>query len=113
MKVSRLLDFFCYRLVSLALLIADMVYILMPLSNCNPGSLEGSKIKGKIVVCKNSDGSYSKKAKVEGVKSLGGLGILLVDNRERAVAFPYGDFPLTVVSSQEADGIFLYMNSTG
>ncbi|KAF8406620.1 hypothetical protein HHK36_008710 [Tetracentron sinense] len=63
--------------------------------NCNPDSLDGDKIKGKIVLCDHSDDSFSKREKMEGVKSLEGIGLVLIDDLERAVAFTYGAFPMT------------------
>ncbi|XP_068645601.1 CO(2)-response secreted protease-like [Aristolochia californica] len=81
-------------------------------SNCNPDALDGDKIKGKIVLCQHADGSYSKRQKMAEVKSLGGLGVILVDDIEKPVAFPYGPSPLTVVTSKEAEEILSYINST-
>ncbi|MCL7024908.1 hypothetical protein MKW94_007739, partial [Papaver nudicaule] len=80
--------------------------------NCNPDSLESKKINGTIVVCEHSDSSYTKKEKMEEVKDKGGIGLVLIDDLERLVAFPYGAFPLTVVSSAESTEILSYINST-
>ncbi|XP_010266013.1 PREDICTED: CO(2)-response secreted protease-like [Nelumbo nucifera] len=81
--------------------------------NCNPDALDGAKIKGEIVLCQHSQRYYSKREKMEEVKSLGGIGLILIDDLERAVAFTYGEFPMTVISSKDADDIFSYINSTG
>ncbi|KAI3846359.1 hypothetical protein MKX03_035518 [Papaver bracteatum] len=80
--------------------------------NCNPDSLESKKINGTIVVCEHSDSSYTKKEKMEEVREKGGIGLILIDDLERFVAFPYGAFPLTVVSSKESTEILSYINST-
>lgn len=80
--------------------------------NCNPGSMDAAKIKGKIVVCDNDDNEYSEKSKLEVVKDLGGVGLILVDDEETSVASAYSTFPMTVVSSKDASEILSYMNST-
>ncbi|KAL4187380.1 hypothetical protein AMTRI_Chr09g38770 [Amborella trichopoda] len=80
--------------------------------NCNPGSLDGEKIKGKIVLCQHTDQGYSKKEKMNGVKSLGGFGVALVDNEERYVAFDYDTFPATALSSASAKEVLSHINST-
>ncbi|KAK3424934.1 hypothetical protein EUGRSUZ_F01673 [Eucalyptus grandis] len=80
--------------------------------NCNPSSMDATKIKGKIVVCDNDDNEYSKESKLEEVKDLGGVGLILVDDEERSVTSTYGTFPMTVVSSKDASEILSYMNSS-
>ncbi|XP_043712705.1 CO(2)-response secreted protease-like [Telopea speciosissima] len=80
--------------------------------NCNPDALDGAKIEGKIVLCDQTDGSYSKREKSDGVKSLGGLGIVVVDDIERSVALTTGSFPMTAISSKDFAGILSYINST-
>ena len=80
--------------------------------NCKPDSLEENKIKGRIVLCDNDDGEYSPKEKLDELKRLGGVGLVLNDDETRAVASRYGDFPLTVVSSMDASEILSYINST-
>ena len=47
--------------------------------NCNPDSMDGEMIKGKIVLCDNDDNSYSIHDKEDEVQSLGGIGLVLVD----------------------------------
>ncbi|XP_042493763.1 CO(2)-response secreted protease-like [Macadamia integrifolia] len=80
--------------------------------NCNPGGLDGAKIKGKIVLCEQADGSYSKREKIDALKSLGGVGMVLVDDLEKMVALSSGSFPFTVVSSNDSADILSYINST-
>lgn len=74
--------------------------------------MDAAKIEGKIVVCDNDDNEYSEKSKLEEVKDLGGVGLILVDDEQRSVASIYGAFPMTVVSSEDASEILSYMNST-
>lgn len=83
-------------------------------SACEPDTLDQNKIKGKIVLCEHSEDEdgYSKRSKMEGVKSLGGVGLILINDQERAVASTYGDFPATMISSDAADEILSYINST-
>ncbi|KAF8053655.1 hypothetical protein N665_1387s0013 [Sinapis alba] len=79
---------------------------------CDYSSLDQEKVKGKIVLCENLDGSsYASSARDE-VKSKGGIGCIFVDDRTRAVASGYGTFPTTVIDSKEAAEIFSYINST-
>ncbi|EXB60669.1 Subtilisin-like protease [Morus notabilis] len=80
-------------------------------SNCQGDSLEENAVKGKIVVCERTDG-YSVYDKRDTVKSLGGLGVVIVDDESRAVAENYKSFPATVISSKDAADILSYMNST-
>lgn len=84
----------------------------MVFRTCDYGSLDQEKVKGKIVLCENVDGSsYASSARDE-VKSKGGIGCIFVDDRSRAVASAYGAFPTTVIDSKEAAEIFSYLNST-
>lgn len=80
-------------------------------SNCDETSLDTTKIKGKIVICESDDheGAY---AKVDAVKSLGGIGVIVIDDRSRAVAENYEEFPATVISSNDSKAILAYLNST-
>lgn len=80
--------------------------------NCNPYALDGEKVKGKIVLCEHSDRGYSKTLKLLGVKGIGGVGLVLIDDPEIHVAAVYGNFPMTVISSSDASTIFSYLNSS-
>ncbi|KAL5706426.1 hypothetical protein ACHQM5_024594 [Ranunculus cassubicifolius] len=80
--------------------------------NCHPNALDGNKIKGNIVICDHQDDSYSKKGIREGIKGLGGIGLILIDDLESSVASSSGDFPMAMVSSKEATKILSYINST-
>lgn len=73
--------------------------------------MEENAVKGKIVVCERTD-DYSVYDKRDTVKSLGGLGVVIVDDASRAVAENYKSFPATVVGSKDAKVILSYINST-
>ncbi|KAF7817661.1 CO(2)-response secreted protease [Senna tora] len=79
---------------------------------CHPGSLDGSKVKGKIVVCDGKNDVYSTSEKIETVKESGGIGMVHVQDQSRAVASSYGAFPATVINSKDALPLFQYLNST-
>ncbi|KAK2982266.1 hypothetical protein RJ640_020818, partial [Escallonia rubra] len=80
--------------------------------NCDPGSLDGTKVKGKILLCENKDGEYSYKEKLEEVVRLGGIGLILIDDDFRAVASNYRSFPMTAVTSKDGAEILSYIKST-
>ncbi|KAK9113271.1 hypothetical protein Scep_020790 [Stephania cephalantha] len=81
--------------------------------NCNPNSLDANKIKGKIVLCKNSDdNTYTKREKMMEVSSGGGVGLILIDDADKAMAYSSGAFPMTIVTSQDSAKIKAYINST-
>ena len=73
--------------------------------------MEETAIKGKIVVCERKD-DYSPFDKRDIVKSLGGLGVVVIDNESRFVAENYRSFPVTVISSKDATDVLSYINST-
>ncbi|EEF52765.1 Cucumisin precursor, putative [Ricinus communis] len=80
--------------------------------NCRPDSMDKDMIKGKIVFCDNEDGELSENQKKEEVQKLGGIGLVLVDDKTRAVAASYKEFPMTLISSEDAAEILSYINST-
>ncbi|KAG8100087.1 hypothetical protein GUJ93_ZPchr0013g35496 [Zizania palustris] len=79
---------------------------------CEPGTLDASKIKGKIVLCHHHAGSSNKMEKVDELKSAGAVGSILVNDLERAVATAYLDFPVTEITSAAAADIHKYITST-
>ncbi|XP_006658495.2 CO(2)-response secreted protease-like [Oryza brachyantha] len=82
-------------------------------SHCEPGTLDASKIKGKIVLCHHSRNSdTSKLEKVDELKSAGAVGSVLVDDLEKAVSTAYVDFPVTEITSAAAADIHKYIAST-
>ncbi|KAF0921561.1 hypothetical protein E2562_009762 [Oryza meyeriana var. granulata] len=81
--------------------------------HCEPGTLDASKIKGKIVLCHHSRNSdTSKMEKVDELKSAGPVGAVLVNDLEKAVATAYIDFPVTEITSAAAADIHNYIAST-
>ena len=46
------------------------------------------------------------------VKGKGGIGLILIDDLGKAVASPFGGFPVTTISSDEGGEILSYINST-
>ncbi|KAF3628962.1 CO(2)-response secreted protease [Capsicum annuum] len=80
--------------------------------SCNPDSLDGKKVKGKIVLCDNHDGEYSLSMKVEEVRSKGGIGFIVVDDNARTVAPKFKSFPAAVVTEKDSNEILSYINST-
>ncbi|KAG5613520.1 hypothetical protein H5410_024801 [Solanum commersonii] len=79
---------------------------------CNPNSLDGTKVKGKIVLCDNRDGYYSLTEKLTEVKSKGGIGFIVVDDNARTVAPKFKSFPAAVVTEKDSNEILSYINST-
>ncbi|CAK7346143.1 unnamed protein product [Dovyalis caffra] len=80
--------------------------------NCDLDSLDGKKIKGKIVICENDGENGNSFLKMYEVKNSGGIGVVLVDDKTRGDASDYEEFPMTVISSKDAAGILSYLNST-
>ncbi|KAF3445319.1 hypothetical protein FNV43_RR10494 [Rhamnella rubrinervis] len=59
-----------------------------------------------------SDDHYRPYGKINTVKSLGGIGVIIIDDISRAVAENYAAFPATVISSKDSKDILSYLNST-
>ncbi|XP_044970553.1 CO(2)-response secreted protease-like [Hordeum vulgare subsp. vulgare] len=81
-------------------------------SHCEPGTLDASKIKGKIVLCNHSQSDTSKMVKVDDLQSAGAVGSILVNDFGRAVTTAYLDFPVTEVTSAAAADLYKYIAST-
>ncbi|CAH2050337.1 unnamed protein product [Thlaspi arvense] len=79
--------------------------------NCNPVTLNGAKVKGKIVVCEIDDDYYTDDDKVEEVMGQGGIGAILLHNHATAVASTYRSFPVSIIPSNASD-LLAYLNST-
>ncbi|KAL7209380.1 hypothetical protein ACSBR1_031002 [Camellia fascicularis] len=88
---------------------------LAPLSdarNCYPGSLNSTKVAGKIIVCTYTEGAIPrsiKKLVVEGDKA---EGLILIDEAEKDLPFNSGIFPFSEVGNIVGSQILNYMNST-
>lgn len=85
----------------------------MKCRKCHPDSLDGNKVKGKIVICdgKNDD-QYTTSDKIDTVKDVGGIGLVHITDESGAIASSYGDFPATVINSKDGAAILQYINST-
>ncbi|KAK9748542.1 hypothetical protein RND81_02G065400 [Saponaria officinalis] len=82
--------------------------------NCYPNALSAQKINGSIVLCQHDSSSqYSMREKREGVKALGAVGAIFINDKTRLVASNTGLFPATVITSKDGDDILGYINSTG
>ncbi|KAL0351729.1 UNVERIFIED_CONTAM: CO(2)-response secreted protease [Sesamum calycinum] len=79
--------------------------------NCIPGSLDDSKVKGKIVLCENKDDDYGAKDKFDTLTSQGAVGMILVDNNDRQVPSKYGTFPIAAVTEEDGAQILSYVKS--
>jgi len=74
--------------------------------------LDGSKIKGKIVLCKHSLSDLSKSFKADELQSSGAVGAILADDTEGSKITSYITFPVTEIPLKAADDIYTYINST-
>ncbi|CAL5075949.1 unnamed protein product [Urochloa decumbens] len=81
-------------------------------SHCEPGTLDTSKIQGKIVLCNHSEGDTSKLEKADELKDAGAVGAIFINDVERAVSTTYLDFPATEVTSAAAAAIQKYIASS-
>lgn len=98
LSVSRIKNF---KILSSFLLVS---------SHCEPGTLDSSKIRGKIVLCHHSQSDTSKLVKADELQSAGAAGCILVMNdNESSVATAYLDFPVTEVTSAAAAAIHKYI----
>ncbi|KAL8514799.1 hypothetical protein ACS0TY_013762 [Phlomoides rotata] len=79
--------------------------------NCIPDSLDGAKIKGKIVLCGNKD-SYQASEKFGNLKSQGAVGMILIDNNSRQIATNYKEAPIAAVTEDDGSQLLSYINST-
>lgn len=84
----------------------------MQLSHCNLDSLDGTKIKGKIVLCNQSDYDDSASTKADDLKTNGAVGAIFIDDFGKSVALLYMDFPVTHVTTEGSNQILAYIHST-
>lgn len=80
--------------------------------NCYPGSLDYTKVAGKIVVCVNDDPNISRRIKKLVLQDARAMGMILVDENNRDVSFDAGAFPFTEIGNLEWHQILHYINST-
>ncbi|GJN40627.1 hypothetical protein PR202_gb29873 [Eleusine coracana subsp. coracana] len=82
-------------------------------ATCAAGTLDPAKVKGKIVVCVRG-GQVSRVAKGVEVRSAGGVGMILANDRmdgDDIVADPHV-LPATMITYTEAVSLYSYMSST-
>ncbi|KAG6591258.1 CO(2)-response secreted protease, partial [Cucurbita argyrosperma subsp. sororia] len=80
---------------------------------CSEGSMDEALVKGKIVICESSEeggGSYWQ-GQAETVESLGGVGIVLIDDQTKLVAEKFTS-PITAISSKDGDEVLAYVHSS-
>ncbi|KAK1357852.1 hypothetical protein POM88_051108 [Heracleum sosnowskyi] len=88
--------------------------------NCGPGSLDKSKVKGRIILCFNEIGGAAYKMKEIELKILeiigqGGRGVILVQDDfkiESSTVLPgFLKFPCTFISSKDGNATLSYIRS--
>ncbi|KAK4285276.1 hypothetical protein QN277_002001 [Acacia crassicarpa] len=80
--------------------------------NCYPGSLDYSKVAGKIVICVSDDPTVSRRIKKLVVQDARAMGMILIDQDKNDVPYDAGTFPYTNVGDFEGNQILQYINST-
>lgn len=75
--------------------------------------MDEALVKGKIVICESSEeggGSYWQ-GQAETVESLGGVGVVLIDDQTKLVAEKFTS-PITAISSKDGDEVLAYVHSS-
>ncbi|KAM3710047.1 hypothetical protein ACJW31_02G220000 [Castanea mollissima] len=81
-------------------------------SYCLESSLNRTKARGKVLVCRHVESSMeSKLEKSVVVKEAGGVGMILVDEADKDVAIPF-QIPAAIVGRGTGDQILAYVNRT-
>ncbi|XP_010270603.1 PREDICTED: subtilisin-like protease SBT5.3 [Nelumbo nucifera] len=81
-------------------------------SFCLESSLNSTKARGKILVCRHAESSSeSKLAKSVVVKEAGGAGMILIDEADKDVGIPFV-IPAAIVGERTGDKILSYINHT-
>ncbi|XP_016201349.1 subtilisin-like protease SBT3.9 isoform X2 [Arachis ipaensis] len=81
-------------------------------SYCVDSSLNKTKARGKVLVCRHIESSSeSKLAKSRVVKEAGGVGMILIDETDKDVAIPFV-IPSAIVGSRTGEHILSYINRT-
>ncbi|KAL6009786.1 hypothetical protein ACLOJK_000215 [Asimina triloba] len=81
-------------------------------SNCYPGSLDGDKTAGKIVVCMDTDPTVPRRLKKMTADDAGAKGMILIRSTDTGVPFDSGSFPYSEVGFMDGNQILKYLNST-
>lgn len=91
---------------------AILVFHVHHISYCLESSLNITKAKGKVLVCRHAGSSTeSKLAKGVEVKKAGGVGMILIDEADRDVAIPFA-IPAAIVGIRTGLKILSYINTT-
>ncbi|XP_071706065.1 subtilisin-like serine-protease S [Rutidosis leptorrhynchoides] len=81
-------------------------------SYCLESSLNYTKTRGKVLLCRHAERSTeSKLAKSEVVKAAGGIGMILIDETDKDVAIPFV-IPAAMVGKRMGNRILSYINNT-
>uniref|UniRef100_A0A2N9J6X7 Subtilisin-like protease fibronectin type-III domain-containing protein n=1 Tax=Fagus sylvatica TaxID=28930 RepID=A0A2N9J6X7_FAGSY len=81
-------------------------------SYCLESSLNRTKARGKVLVCRHAESSMeSKLEKSVVVKEAGGVGMILVDEADKDVAIPFV-IPAAIIGRGTGDQILSYVNHT-
>ncbi|XP_075501538.1 subtilisin-like serine-protease S [Primulina tabacum] len=81
-------------------------------SYCLDSSLNSTKAKNKVLVCRHAGSSTeSKLAKSVVVKEAGGVGMILIDEEDKDVAVPFV-IPAGIVGEETGNKILSYINKT-
>ncbi|KAJ8567746.1 hypothetical protein K7X08_019954 [Anisodus acutangulus] len=81
-------------------------------SYCLDSSLNRTKAKGKVLVCRHAgSSSESKLEKSNIVKQAGGVGMILIDEADKGVAIPFA-IPAATVGERIGNKILAYINNT-
>ncbi|KAK4270047.1 hypothetical protein QN277_023133 [Acacia crassicarpa] len=81
-------------------------------SYCVDSSLNATKAKGNVLVCRHEESSTeSKVAKSKVVKQAGGVGMILIDELDLNVAVPFV-IPSAIITKKTGEMILSYVNST-
>ena len=76
---------------------------------CNPGSLDPSKVKGKIVFCIRNGVDVQKSYVVE---QAGGVGVVLANPSSGATGPQAHFIPTSAISKVDGDAVLKYISNT-
>ncbi|KAG9131410.1 hypothetical protein Leryth_022195 [Lithospermum erythrorhizon] len=80
--------------------------------NCRPGSLDFTKVAGKIIVCENEDPTISREIKKLVVEDAKAKGLIVMSDQKVISPFDSGAFPYAEIGMSAASELLNYINST-
>lgn len=90
----------------------DNVMSLLLLSrNCLPGSIDRTKVAGKIVICVDTNPMGTRTVKKLVVEDAKAKGMILISENQNGVPFDSGAFPFTQVDNVAGYKILKYISS--